>query len=270
MSQKKLKRCAFKSKRRRWEFDLITSAIKDVIPIEQIGKLRVLEFGSGPSGGAQYLCQIGDIVVTDIYEHPLLNLPPGVEFRIADIQKTDFSNGEFDILVSNQVLEHLKDLRKAFREMKRIGKENAYYAFGVPTATWLILTIPGQIFKKFENISMRIKAMFGKPNEAWPSESDESEASADEETQSKNSWLSKFMIYGHGCYPCFFQCLKFFRIRNWEKIIVDNGLEIVKRIPLLTYGSSHFSIIPMNRFLAKCGLSSSYLFICKKSPGSNE
>ena len=83
--QGKQKRGGFKAERRRWEFNLINSALKEAIPNEQLGKLRLLEFGCGPSDGARYLYQLGDLVVTDIYQDPLLNLPVGVEFEIADI-----------------------------------------------------------------------------------------------------------------------------------------------------------------------------------------
>lgn len=263
MSRRDRKRNDFKAQKRRWEFDLITRTIKDVIPTEQVGKLRILEFGSGPSSGAQYLCQLGDLVVTDIYTHPLLNLPLGVEFRIADIHKTDFKDCEFDILVSNQVLEHLEDMKKAFQEMKRIGKENAYYVFGVPTATWLILTIPGQILKKLENISARMKDRFGRVSEATVG--NPCRISTEKPKHVKKRRLSKFTIGGHGCYHRFFECLKAFRVRNWERVLLSNGFGIVGKSPLLTYGSTHLPIIPINRFLARIGLSSSYLFICKKS-----
>ena len=104
-------------KKRRWEYNLITSAIVSVVPSDLIGKLQVMEYGCGPGVGVQSLSQLGDLLLTDIYRDPSLDLPDGVEFRIADIHETDFKDGEFDVLVSNQVLEYL-DLKKAFQEMK--------------------------------------------------------------------------------------------------------------------------------------------------------
>ena len=113
-----LSRTDLRRKIRRREFDLIAAAIKDLVPNELIGHLKLLEFGSGPASGAEYLCQLGKLVASDIYEPPFLNLPAGVEFKIVDIHRTNFDDGEFDILISNQVLEYL-DLQKAFKEMKK-------------------------------------------------------------------------------------------------------------------------------------------------------
>ena len=224
--------------------------------------MRVIEYGCGLGVGDQSLGQLGDLVVTDIYKDPLLNLPPGVEFRIADIHQTDFKDDEFDVLVSNQVLEYL-DVKKAFQEMKRIGKENAYYVFSVPTATWLILSISGQIFKKFENMYTKIKRRFRKVSERALNEPNR--FSVVKTKHRSNRWLSKFAIRGHGYQPDFFKCLKSWRVGNWEKMLLSNGFVIVRRTPLLTYSSSNLPIIPTNRFLAKLVLSASYLFICKKS-----
>lgn len=241
---------------------MIASAIKNVIPIERIGKLRVLEFGCGSCEGAQHLCQFGNLVVTDIYRHPLLNLPPGLDFRIVDIHETDFKDNEFDILVSSQVLEHLENLEKAFREMRRIAKENAYYVFAIPTTFWLVLSIPGQIFKRVENIATRIKARNPKSKEAMDNRP--GRVSTEEPDNAKNGWLSKFAIHGHACYPGFFECFKAFRIRNWRNVLSLNGLEVVKEAPLLNY-TGYVPFIPPNRFLAKLGFASSYLFICKEA-----
>jgi len=266
MSRRYLKRFDRVLRIRRREFDLITSALRSVTPIEQSKRLKILEFGSGAGAGAQYLCQLGDVVATDIYRHRLLELPAGVDFRIADIHNTDFKDNEFDILVSNQVLEYL-DLPRAFREMKRIGNEDALYAFSVPTSTWLILSVFGGVLKKFENLFCRIEHKLRKSDEERLNEP--SEASAGERIQSKSNWLSKFAICGHGYQPGFFKCLKSWRVGSWRKMLESNGFVIVSKMPLLFYGSSNFPIIPANRFLTKLGLSSSFLFICRESDGTS-
>jgi SAM-dependent methyltransferase len=252
------KRTDFKARRRKWEFFLISAAMERVIPKEKIGRLRVLEFGSGPSGGAEFLVDLGYLVVTDVYKHPLLRLPLNVKFKIADIHKTDFKEGEFDVLVSNQVIEHLEKLDEAFVEMKRIAKPDAYFVFGVPTAVWLLLTIPGQIFRKFENIYSRISGK--SPKET----SSDTAQNAIYENKQKQRW-SRFVLKGHGCYHGFFECLKMFMVNNWRRILILNGFKIISSEPLLCYGSSHLPIVPTNRILAKMGLSSSYLFICRKA-----
>lgn len=255
------KRIEFKQKRRKLEFQLITKMLTPLLHKESIGNIRILEFGSGPAGGIEYLSPIGHLVITDIHEHPLLNIPYNVKFKIADIHKTDFKNHEFDLLVSNQVIEHLENLEVAFSEMKRIAKPDAYFVFGVPTATWLVLTVPGQLFKKIENLRSRLSKIISSHAQHRNNASQNIDCKKQENSIKKN----KFALGGHGCYPGFIECYKAFKIKSWRKKLISNGFTIIKSEPLLSYGSSHLPIIPTNRILAKLGLSSSYCFICQKS-----
>ena len=269
-------RTSFKENRRKWEFSLISQAMLTYYPanIEPLPDIHrrpaILEFGSGPSSGAEFLHKMGKLTVSDIYRHPLLNLPEDVEFVISDIHNTQFSGESFDVLVSNQVLEHLERLDIAFKEMQRITKANGHFFFSIPTATWLVLTIPGQLFKKVENVFNNIirrnrkkKMIDNNENCSSIEATDKNTLNGDIKTTNK-SLLGKFQIGGHGCYPNFFNCFGMFKINNWRNTLLSNGFEIIKETPLLTYGSSHFPLIPTNRFLAKYGFPSSYLFVCKK------
>lgn len=264
------KRSKFKADRRKWEFQLIVAAIKETVPKALHGKLRILEYGCGPSGGAEYLCEIGDLIVSDIYQHTKLSLPPQVRFEIADIHKTDFKDHEFDLLVSNQVIEHLC-VEVAFQEMLRITKPEGYFAFAIPTATWLVLSIPGQIVKKVENVIDRIRSkVFNQPSEVDLDEQNiqlalSKESVPNELTLRKRTWLKRISLEGHGCYPRFMECFRSFRVKTWRNLLIENGFSIVSTAPLLTYGSSHFPMFPANHFMARHGFSSSYLFICKNA-----
>jgi len=80
---------------RRREYDLIISALRSVISVDHSTPLKILEFGAGAGVGAQCLCQLGDLVVTDISRRLLLDLPAGVDFRVTDIHDTDFNDNEF-------------------------------------------------------------------------------------------------------------------------------------------------------------------------------
>jgi SAM-dependent methyltransferase len=233
-----------------------------VLPKEQIGRLQILEFGCGAAYGAQYLRQLGNLTTTDIYRSPLLELPPGTAFRIADIHQTDFENNQFDILVSNSVLQYL-DFERAFKEMKRIGKQNAYYAFSVPTATWLVLAMPAKVFKKLGNICARARSRL--QDQTVPASS--VSVSEAQPGDMKRNWFGKFALGGHGRYGRFFEAFRGLRVRNWRRILLSHGFEIIRETPLLAYSDSELPMIPPNRFLTKLGLASSYLFVCTKMDG---
>jgi SAM-dependent methyltransferase len=239
---------------RRREFDLITCTIRDILSEEKIGKLRILEFGCGVASGVQNLSKLGTLIVTDIYRDPSLELPIGVQFKIEDIHRTDFIDNEFDVIISNSVLQYL-DFERAFKELKRIGKQNALYVFSVPTTIWLVLAIPAKIFKKCENIFLRLKT------QNKTSVYNSSSINITKKNKKKN-WISKFTLGGHGRYKHFYEALVALRVKNWRRLLLSYGFNIVKEAPLLTYSDSELPIIPPSRTIAKLGISSSYLFVC--------
>jgi len=243
---------------RRWEYDLIISKLKGILPAGRIGELKILDFGCGLCEGACRLSQLGHLVASDVCSRSISHLPDGVEFRIADIHHTDFVPDEFDLLFSSQVLEHLQDLKQAFREMKRIAKEDGYYVFSVPTATWLVLSIPAKILKKLKNVFMRIVSMYTRNAKVTSRNTN-----GDSVEEAHYTWLRKLCLNGHGCYPQFITCFRAFEVKTWRKVLLSNGFEIITEMPLLTYADSDIPIIPPNRLLARLGLASSYLFVCK-------
>lgn len=254
------------TKMRLQEYDLIAAALKEVIPPQCIGKLQIMEYGCGQGYGFRSLTQLGSLVATDLQMHPHLVLPPEIEFIITDIHCTDFPDSRFDVLVSNQVLEYL-DEEKAFAEMKRLGSQDAYYAFAVPTSFWLIVSQSGNILRSIANGIERAKRETSR-GYSFPS-SCSSNAAARPDKKERSKWIDKFFIFrGHGRKPDFFDCLKSWKIGSWEKLLHNNGFTIVSRTPLLTYASSVFPFIPANRWMAKMGLSSSFLFICQKASTS--
>jgi len=249
------RRSSYKARLRQREFGLIARFIEETID-GRGGRPRILEFGCGPAGGARALSLLGELTVSDVYRHPLLDLPDGVVFIEADIHQTSFGTGDFDLLVSNHVIEHVSDLPRAFAEMRRIAKPDALFAFSVPTSTWLVLSVPGQLWRKVENVWERL-------HRRGPDKQSDPPVRQDGESNQKRSRgiLSKFPIKGHGCYLGFVQSLRTFRVERWRKFFLDNGFSVVREEPLLCFASSHWPIVPVNRSLARIGFASSRLFI---------
>ncbi len=254
------RRKRYKADRRQREFELIVSSLRKHLG-HRGGRLVILEFGCGPAGGAYLLKPLGTLVETDVYRHPDTCLPQGVPFVMCSISSAPFVGSAFDILLSNQVIEHLPDLRLAFDEMGRVAKPDALFVFGVPTAVWLLLTVPGQLWKKMENVFARV---FGRSSRqaslpvAGAPQADRSHA---------GGRPARLALAGHGCYPGFMECLWTFQVRRWRELFLSHGFQILSEEPLLCYGSSHFPIVPTNRLLARIGLASSYLFVLRKVSG---
>jgi SAM-dependent methyltransferase len=252
-------RIRFKIDTRQWEFRLVVSSIKKIVPPSCIGTLRVLEFGCGVSAGASSLLELGDLTVSDLYRDPLLQLPTPVRFVQQDIHHTSFADGEFDLVVSNQVLEYL-DPERAFTELKRITKPAGYFVFAVPTATWLALTVPGQIVMKLDNVCRRF---YTKPEIGSSAVNLAELTRRPNNGEPKKRWLAKFALAGHGRFTGFLDCWNYFRVSNWRTMLQSNGFLIAVEEPLLAYGSSWLPLFPTSRVVARLGFSASYLFICK-------
>ncbi|MDP1845274.1 MAG: methyltransferase domain-containing protein [Candidatus Moranbacteria bacterium] len=54
------------------------------------------------------------------------------EVNNEDITKLSFNNGEFDLVISCEVLEHIPDYKKALEEIYRVLKKDGYFIFSVP------------------------------------------------------------------------------------------------------------------------------------------
>jgi 2-polyprenyl-3-methyl-5-hydroxy-6-metoxy-1,4-benzoquinol methylase len=55
-----------------------------------------------------------------------------------EYQNTPYSNDTFDLVICNQVLEHLKNYKKAIDELIRITNKEAYLLIGIPNLAHLI------------------------------------------------------------------------------------------------------------------------------------
>lgn len=247
-----------KEKRER-EIKLIVREISDFLN-NNTGSLNILEFGCGAGYQTPYLQTLGNVIATDIYKHENIANIKNINFVKTSILNTQFKDKEFDLLFSNHVIEHIHEISAAFKELKRIGKDDAFYAFSVPTNIWLLLSIPAQLNSKFNHLYNKI---FSKSSNYLPQNED-----GNKETLLKNngkenkSILKKFYLSGHGgVYTDFFDCYNHFKIKTWKKLFIDNDFSIVHAKPLLLYGPAEFPFIPTIKPIKN--ICSSILFILK-------
>jgi len=71
---------------------------------------------------------------------------PSVSLQVADMTKLPFSDGEFDAVVSLSVLEHIRDLDGALKELARVSRKDATIVLGFP------MEGKGSLFSFFEMI----------------------------------------------------------------------------------------------------------------------
>jgi ubiquinone/menaquinone biosynthesis C-methylase UbiE len=76
---------------------------------------------------------------------------PTLDIKIGDIYNLPYKDDSFDLLICTEVLEHLKDPKKALSELKRVTKK--YVIFSVPNEPFFILSnfFRGKYITRFGN-----------------------------------------------------------------------------------------------------------------------
>ena len=241
-----------KEKRER-EIKLIVKEISDFLN-NNIGSLNILEFGCGAGYQTPYIQTLGNVIATDIYKHENIANIKNINFVQTSILNTQFKDKEFDLLFSNHVIEHIHDISAAFKELKRIGKDDALYVFSVPTNIWLLLSIPAQLNSKSRHLLSKLL-----PKQVG---NEIKKSSLRNNGAESKSILKQLALSGHGgVYTEFFDCYNHFKIKTWKKLFIDNDFLIVHTKPLLLYSPAEFPFIPtIKPFKNIC---SSILFILK-------
>lgn len=110
----------------------------------------VLDFGSGTGGMSHYFAPVsGRFVAMDVNEAYLETLRrshqgTATESRVttvcADAGRLPFEDGEFDLVVSFEVIEHVPDEKAALREIFRVLKPGGQFFFTIPNKWWIFET----------------------------------------------------------------------------------------------------------------------------------
>ena len=119
--------------------------IRRICLYENIVSKRVLDAGSGEGGLVVALnlmnCMAvgadikgGNISISKLRAR-LAGLPENI-FIHCDASGLPFDDGSFDIVVMNEVLEHVADVRAAMKEVTRVLKDGGLFFARVPNALW--------------------------------------------------------------------------------------------------------------------------------------
>jgi len=255
---------SYRLKKRRLEIQIIVSAIEKHLENHSSNfnhQLNILEFGCGNGFQIPYLQKLGVVTATDIFIPNNLNRMKQADFVECDISNSSFLDDQFDLIFSNHVIEHIRDLNKAFDELKRIGKRNCLYALSVPTNVWLLLSIPAQYLQKMRAMLQQIKCS-AKNDHSLEQKKIEG---YDFPNSGNNSLFSilfdKIKPHGHGSIRNFWKCYRAFRKDSWYSLFNRHGFKVVTTQPLLMYAPSEWPIIPIISVKGRGNICSSLLYL---------
>ena len=99
----------------------------------------VLDIGCAMGGFLLFLKSkgINHLYGTDLTEKYVnfASKNPDLVIKIGSAEKLPFEDKKFDLILMDQVMEHLYEPRKAFQEARRVLKKGGYFCIGVPNAS---------------------------------------------------------------------------------------------------------------------------------------
>lgn len=87
---------------------------------------KTLEIGCGRGGFAEWLAAAGAVLTAADFSPVAVDAArararhPSTQWRVEDIQRLSFADGEFDVVVSCETVEHVPEPRRALAELSRV------------------------------------------------------------------------------------------------------------------------------------------------------
>lgn len=148
---------------------------------------RVLELGAGTGQQAKYLADLGyQVLAIDL---PSSSYKDARAFPIADYdgEKIPASEGEFDVVFSSNVLEHVVSIEAVLAETYRTLKPGGLAVHIVPSPTCRIWSIPAHYVWLARRIIAKLAATTGPQKTLAP-----------RTPQSSKEWIGTFFPLRHG------------------------------------------------------------------------
>jgi SAM-dependent methyltransferase len=241
---------------RRIEFELMMPWI----PLDR--SATVLELGSGDGFQLDLLRQRFDRVFAIDPEHRPARASG---FAYAMAEALPFRDGAFGLVVSNCVVEHLKDRRGAVEETLRVLRPGGYVAHVVPAPFWKAASLllnpvgyPLRVAEKWQALRQARR----EPQE--PESTSRRPTPQPGFLQVLGRW---FYPPIHGTFPSHRAEIRSYARERWVEVFTHPQLVRVAEVPLLSYtqfGFLRFRWISLRRWLGRHGLDSSRAFILRK------
>lgn len=107
----------------------------ELVP-KDLSDLKLIDIGCGPGIHAREYTKRGAEVSGIDISPKMIELAkqycPEGNFNVGNIYKIEFDDNNFDILTASFVLDHIKELKKAAKEIKRVLKKEGLFIFSVP------------------------------------------------------------------------------------------------------------------------------------------
>ena len=243
----------------------------------------VLELGAG--AGLQtvplfYYCKEllssdFDPIRFDIKELSRLN--DKIEYLICDAENiTDtFKEKSMDLIFSSNLMEHLPNPEKAFKEIHSVLQDDGISISTMPSVfmkiSYLIYFYPAKLTGYYKRFKTKItkKKKLNIVNKQYEIRKNYVHDNNPKYSRKKKTILSLLIPEPHGAYASNSKELFAWRKKRWEKLIEEQGFKVIRIIKLPVTTGYSFKLITFCKTLDKLGLCSSHAYIAVKNIDSS-
>ena len=222
---------------------------------------RVLEIGFGDGYLTSQLRERFKCVIP-------IDISPRANVRgmiVGSGETIPFRNGTFSLIYSSNVLEHVGDICRCMKEMRRVLADDGLMIHTMPTSTWKLAQLGGNPTRLVRGIVRRIRNQSGLRSDR------DLNGKYGTGTSRLASVLSrvKTALWPpiHGVSESHFEEWNSFRSRYWTRVFTANGFQVIDVVPLLFYSTYNFlphRLMSMRRCLARVGLGSCNAYVVRK------
>ena len=112
-------------------------SILDALRFVELDRPRILDFGCGPGWLANILGTFGPTLGVDLSRGAIASAKeryPGVEYEAVDVFNWDYPAGTFDVVVSQEVLEHVEEQSRYLNIAHDLLRAGGYLILTTPNA----------------------------------------------------------------------------------------------------------------------------------------
>ncbi|MFA5240013.1 MAG: class I SAM-dependent methyltransferase [Phycisphaerae bacterium] len=217
-----------------------------------------LELGCGSGKHSKYLAHFcKKLIALEFNEDRLIEQSNDkVTFVIGDAQDLSrFGDGEFDLVFSSNLIEHLSDLDRCLRECARVATDNGLIIHMVPNRTWKVFNLMLYYPFLIKTILCRVFLRREKCG-AVASRNAELQFDVNLKPYEKRSLLCKLLPpKPHGISRSNWREFRNWGRRHWTEVFEKNGFEVVKIIRQPFYVGYEYNFRILLRLGNRLGLS---------------
>ncbi len=238
---------------------------------------NTLELGAGDGFQSGLLLPYTDRLVSTDYRVPAEAGDPRIEVRALPAEQVAdaFAPGEFDVVYSSNMLEHVPEPPVVLKAVSQVLADDGITIHVMPNRAWklcqLILWIPHLAASALDDLitarSVRTVVARLRKSTGEPGSGDGgTEKNNPTVVRPRRSLLRKVLApEPHGVSPDHREEFAAFSRRRWERELRDAGFDIVAVLPGPFSSGYGFGLRPVTRMLEQLGIGSEYVFVAKKA-----